>query len=467
MNNSIHKFRQLNMLIVLDPVSGAIHVVDNITYEILDYFEKNKLDDIVNLLRYKFSEEDIIDAYNEISALKKQGLLFTEDKYRNLAINRTNSVIKALCLNVAHDCNLRCRYCFASTGDFKGGRKLMSYDVGKKAIDFLIKGSGNRKVVEVDFFGGEPLMNFDVIKKLVDYGRKQSAQFGKTIKYTITTNGVLLDDDKIKYLNENFSNVVLSLDGRKEVNDMMRKRVDNSGSYDVIAPKIKKFVNIRGNREYYVRGTYTAQNLDFTNDVLHIADMGINEVSVEPVVEKDKTDYALNENHLETILREYDKLAEEYIKRIDEGRPFSFYHFKISLDNGPCIRKRLQGCGAGFEYVAITPDGDIYPCHQFVGNDEYKLGNLNTGIVNTALQKLFLDSDIYKRKECSECWARFYCSGGCYANNYNINGDINKPYKLACEMQKKRFECAIAIKIYQIMKGDKDDKELWRNTASN
>ncbi|MEG6570344.1 thioether cross-link-forming SCIFF peptide maturase [Thermoanaerobacterium thermosaccharolyticum] len=452
MYSQIHKYKQLGMNIVVDPVSGSIHVVDDLTYEILDLYTENDFNNIVSLLKSKYSEDEIKDAYDEIESLRNKGLLYTEDVYKDLDINRTDSVIKAICLNVAHDCNLRCSYCFASTGDFKGGRKLMSYEVGKKAIDFLIKNSGNRKIVEVDFFGGEPLMNFEVVKKIVEYGRQEAEKHGKTIKYTITTNGVLLDDEKASYINENFSNVVLSLDGRKEINDGMRKRTDGSGSYDVIAPKIKNFVSKRGNKEHYVRGTFTAKNLDFTNDVLHLVDMGIREISVEPVVEKEDTDYSIKKEHMERILKEYDRLTEEYIKRIDEGRPFSFYHFKISLDNGPCIKKRLQGCGAGFEYAAITPDGEIYPCHQFVGNELYKLGNVDSGIENTQLQSQFMKSDIYKRKECSQCWARFYCSGGCFANNYNMNGDINKPHELSCEMQKKRFECAIAIKTYEILR---------------
>ncbi|WP_434639412.1 thioether cross-link-forming SCIFF peptide maturase [Thermoanaerobacterium thermosaccharolyticum] len=452
MYSQIHKYKQLGMNIVVDPVSGSIHVVDDLTYEILDLYTENDFNTIVSLLKNKYSKDEIKDAYEEIESLRNKGLLYSEDVYKDLDINRTDSVIKAICLNVAHDCNLRCSYCFASTGDFKGGRKLMSYEVGKKAIDFLIKNSGNRKIVEVDFFGGEPLMNFEVVKKIVEYGREEAKKHGKTIKYTITTNGVLLDDEKVSYINENFSNVVLSLDGRKEINDGMRKRIDGSGSYDVIAPKIKNFVSKRGNKEHYVRGTFTAKNLDFTNDVLHLADMGIKEISVEPVVEKEDTDYSIKKEHMERILKEYDRLTEEYIKRIDEGRPFSFYHFKISLNNGPCIKKRLQGCGAGFEYAAITPDGEIYPCHQFVGNELYKLGSVDSGIENTQLQSQFMKSDIYKRKDCSECWARFYCSGGCFANNYNMNGDINKPYELSCEMQKKRFECAIAIKTYEILR---------------
>ncbi|QSZ26727.1 thioether cross-link-forming SCIFF peptide maturase [Aceticella autotrophica] len=461
MGNSIHKFKQLGMNILLDPVSGAIHIVDDLTYDILDYYGKNSKDDIINIFQNKYPKDDIIDILDEIDELKAKGLLFSEDIYKNMAINRTDSVIKAMCLNIAHDCNLRCKYCFASTGDFNGGRKLMTFETGKKAIDFLIKSSGNRKNVEVDFFGGEPLMNYDVIKKLVDYGRKQAEHNGKTIKYTITTNAVLLDDEKIRYFNENFTNVVLSLDGRKEINDQMRIKIDKSGSYDIIVPKIKKFADSRGNKEYYVRGTFTAKNLDFTNDVLHIADLSIREVSVEPVVEKENTDYALREEHLDKILKEYDKLAEEYVKRIDEGNPFSFYHFKINLDNGPCIRKRLQGCGAGFEYVAVTPNEEIYPCHQFVGNEEYKLGTLDQGIVNDGIRQLFMGSDIYKREECTDCWVRFFCSGGCFANNYNMNGDINKPYKLSCEMQKKRFECAIAVKAYQMMReGGKIDKKV-------
>ncbi|MGB9679356.1 MAG: thioether cross-link-forming SCIFF peptide maturase [Thermoanaerobacteraceae bacterium] len=460
MSELMHKFKRLDMNIVVDPVSGSIHVVDDIVYDILDYYGSYNNDDIVNFLRNKYNEDDIKDAIKEIDELKENGSIFTEDIYKDIANVRGDSVIKAMCLNVAHDCNLRCKYCFASTGDFKGGRKLMDFETGKKAIDFLIKSSGKRRVVEVDFFGGEPLLNFDVVKQLVEYGKEQAKKNGKIIKYTITTNAVLLDDEKIKYFNETFTNVVLSLDGRKEVNDNMRVRIDGSGTYDVIAPKIKKFVESRGKKEYYVRGTFTAKNLDFAADALHIADLGVYEVSVEPVVEKENKDYTLKEEHLEKIFSEYDRLAEEYIKRYEEGNPFSFYHFKINLDNGPCIRKRLQGCGAGFEYIAVTPDGEIYPCHQFVGIDEFKMGDLEHGIVEKEMQQNFIESDIYKREECTKCWARFLCSGGCYANNYNINGDINKPYELACEMQKRRFENAIAIKAYKLLKGDDNDKKI-------
>lgn len=465
MSGLIHKFKKFGLNIVLDPVSGAIHAVDDLTYDILDYYEEYEEQEIVKLLWYKYKEEEIIEAIREIDDLKLNGMLFSKDVYKEMSTTRSDTVIKAMCLNVAHDCNLRCRYCFASTGDFKGGRKLMDIDTGKSAIDFLIKSSGNKKVIEVDFFGGEPLMNFDVVKQLVEYGKMRAGEYGKTIKFTITTNAVLLDDEKIKYFNENFSNVVLSLDGRKEINDNMRIKIDNSGSHDTIVPKIKKFVELRGDKEYYVRGTFTARNLDFASDAVYMADLGIKEISIEPVVEKEDTDYALKEEHLDKILNEYDKLAEEYVKRLNEGRPFLFYHFKINMDNGPCIKKRLQGCGAGFEYIAVTPDGDIYPCHQFVGNDDYKLGNLEDGIVNNDLQRKFIESNIYKREECEKCWARFYCSGGCFANNYNMNGDINKPYALSCEMQKKRFEDAIAIKAYQMIKGDINVKELQRNIS--
>lgn len=454
MSELMHKFKRLGMNIVIDPVSGSIHVVDDIVYDVLDFYETHSKEEIVNLLQNKYAKEDILDAIAEIEELKDQGLLFSEDIYKDIAISRSDSVIKAMCLNVAHDCNLRCKYCFASTGDFKGGRKLMDFETGKKAIDFLIKSSGKRRNIEIDFFGGEPLLNFKVVQQLVEYGKEKAKENKKNIKFTITTNAVLLDDVKIKYFNKNFSNVVLSLDGRKEVNDQMRVRIDGSGTYDIIAPKIKKFVESRGEKEYYVRGTFTAKNLDFVNDVLHIADLGVYEISVEPVVEKEDRDYTLKEEHLERIFEEYDRLAEEYIKRYEEGRPFAFYHFKIDLNEGPCIKKRLQGCGAGFEYIAVTPDGEIYPCHQFVGIDEFKLGTLDEGITNKELQQKFMESDIYKREECTKCWARFYCSGGCFANNYNINGDINKPYELACEMQKRRFENAIAIKAYLMLKGD-------------
>ncbi|HHW56362.1 MAG TPA: thioether cross-link-forming SCIFF peptide maturase [Clostridia bacterium] len=454
MSELMHKFKRLGMNIVIDPVSGSIHVVDDIVYDVLDFYETHSKEEIVNLLQNKYAKEDILDAIAEIEELKDQGLLFSEDIYKDIAISRSDSVIKAMCLNMAHDCNLRCKYCFASTGDFKGGRKLMDFETGKKAIDFLIKSSGKRRNIEIDFFGGEPLLNFKVVQQLVEYGKEKAKENKKNIKFTITTNAVLLDDVKIKYFNKNFSNVVLSLDGRKEVNDQMRVRIDGSGTYDIIAPKIKKFVESRGEKEYYVRGTFTAKNLDFVNDVLHIADLGVYEISVEPVVEKEDRDYTLKEEHLERIFEEYDRLAEEYIKRYEEGRPFAFYHFKIDLNEGPCIKKRLQGCGAGFEYIAVTPDGEIYPCHQFVGIDEFKLGTLDEGITNKELQQKFMESDIYKREECTKCWARFYCSGGCFANNYNINGDINKPYELACEMQKRRFENAIAIKAYLMLKGD-------------
>ncbi|MBE3592462.1 MAG: thioether cross-link-forming SCIFF peptide maturase [Thermoanaerobacter sp.] len=456
MSELMHKFKRLGMNIVVDPVSGSIHVVDDIIYDILDFYENHSKEEIVNLLQHKYKKEDMLEAIAEIDELKEKGLLFSEDIYKDIAVSRNDSVIKAMCLNVAHDCNLRCKYCFASTGDFKGSRKLMDFETGKKAIDFLIKSSGKRQNIEVDFFGGEPLLNFEVVKQLVEYGKQKAKENKKTIKFTITTNAILLDDEKIKYFNENFSNVVLSLDGRKEVNDNMRIRVNGSGTYDTIVTKIKKFVESRGEKEYYVRGTFTAKNLDFTNDVLHIADLGVYEISVEPVVEKEDKEYTLREEHLERILNEYDRLAEEYIERYEEGRPFSFYHFKIDLEGGPCVKKRLQGCGAGFEYIAVTPDGDIYPCHQFVGIEEFKLGNLEEGITNKELQQKFIESDIYKREECTKCWARFYCSGGCFANNYNINGDINKPYELACEMQKRRFENAIAIKAYQMLKGEEN-----------
>jgi uncharacterized protein len=465
---TMHKFKRLGLNIVVDPVSGAIHVVDDVVYDVLDYYENHSREEIVNLLKDKYKEEDILEAISEVDELKGNGLLFTEDIYKDIAISRADSVIKAMCLNVAHDCNLRCKYCFASTGDFKGGRKLMDFETGRKAIDFLIKSSGKRRNIEIDFFGGEPLLNFEVVKQLVEYGKQKAKENKKNIKFTITTNAVLLDDEKIEYFNENFSNVVLSLDGRKEVNDRMRVRADGSGTYDVIVPKIQKFVKTRGKKEYYVRGTFTAKNLDFVEDVLHIADLGVYEISVEPVVEKEDRDYTLKEEHLDRIFEEYDRLAEEYIRRYEEGRPFAFYHFKIDLKGGPCIKKRLQGCGAGFEYIAVTPDGEIYPCHQFVGIEEFKLGTLDEGITNIELQRKFMESDIYKREECANCWARFYCSGGCFANNYNINGDINKPYKLACEMQKRRIENAIAIKAYLTLRGEKGDyQRVQRDKAAN
>ncbi|QXM05933.1 thioether cross-link-forming SCIFF peptide maturase [Crassaminicella indica] len=442
----IHKFTQDDIRIVLDVNSGAVHIIDEIVYDILDYYKKKNVEEIVEILEKKYSKEDIIEAIYEVKTLESEGLLFTEDTYKNHPsfLNR-KPVVKALCLHVAHDCNIRCKYCFASQGDFKGQRTLMSEEVGKKALDFLIENSGNRRNLEVDFFGGEPLMNFEVVKKLVEYGRKREKEAGKRFRFTITTNGVLLNDENMKYINENMDNVVLSIDGRKEVNDNMRYGVNGKGTYDIIVPKFLKMAKMRNGKDYFVRGTFTRENLDFSKDVLHLADLGFTSTSIEPVVTDEKYDYALREEDLDKIFEQYEILAKEYVKRKKEGNGFSFFHFMLDLSQGPCVIKRLSGCGAGSEYLAITPEGDIYPCHQFVGDEDFCMGNVLEGKLNTSFQVDFKDAHVYNKEKCNDCWAKFYCSGGCHANAYNFNKDIYKPYELGCEMEKKRIECSLVI----------------------
>ncbi|QEK12069.1 thioether cross-link-forming SCIFF peptide maturase [Crassaminicella thermophila] len=442
----IHKFKQDDIRIVLDVNSGAVHVIDEIVYEILDYYKEKTTDEIIEKLSDKYTKKQLIEAIDEIKTLESEGLLYTEDTYVNhpAFINR-KPVVKALCLHIAHDCNIRCKYCFASQGDFKGQRTLMSEEVGKKALDFLIENSGKRRNLEVDFFGGEPLMNFEVVKKLVEYGRKREEETGKRFRFTITTNGVLLDDEKMQYINENMDNVVLSIDGRKEVNDNMRYTISGQGTYDIIVPKFLKMAKMRNGKSYFVRGTFTRENLDFASDVLHLADLGFKNTSVEPVVAEANNDYAIREEDLQTIYKQYEILAKEFVKRKEEGRGFEFFHFMLDLTQGPCVIKRLSGCGAGAEYLAITPEGDIYPCHQFVGNDDFCMGNIMEGKLNKHLQVDFGNAHVYNKEKCNNCWAKFYCSGGCHANAYNFNEDIYKPYELGCEMEKKRIECSLVI----------------------
>jgi len=439
--------------IVVDVYSGAVHVVDDTVYEILDYVEKSLPmtdeicpPEIIRQLEYKYSASQIQEAYTEIYQLYTDGLLFSEDTYQDVAeyMNK-KSVVKALCLHVAHDCNLRCQYCFASTGSFEGKRSLMSAEVGKKAIDFVISNSGNRRNIEIDFFGGEPLMNFEVVKEVVEYARAQEKVHGKNFRFTITTNGLLLNEDIKNYINENMSNIVLSLDGTKEVNDRMRVRVDGRGCYDDIVPKFLDIAESRNQDNYYVRGTFTRNNLDFAKDVLHLADLGFRQTSVEPVVAAETESYALKEEDLPVIFKEYENLAIQYLKRRREGKGFNFFHFMIDLTQGPCVIKRLSGCGSGHEYLAVTPEGDIYPCHQFVGNEEFKMGNVFDGELNQEIKQQFETSNVYTKDKCRECWAKFYCSGGCPANAYQLNGDINKPYEIGCELEKKRVECALMI----------------------
>jgi uncharacterized protein len=446
----IHKFVQGGNYYVVDVNSGAVHLVDELVYDILDEDRLKNLDESMEALGNKYKEGDITEAYNEIQSLVKNKVLYSEDLYEDAAAlhDNTPSFIKALCLNIAHDCNLRCKYCFADEGEYKGERKLMSPEIGKRSIDFVIEKSGPRKNIEVDLFGGEPLMAFETIKEIVEYAKEQEKVHNKNIRFTMTTNATLLNDEIMEYLDKNMGNIVLSIDGRKEVNDRVRVRADGSGSFDSILPRIKKMVKMRDkSKQYYARGTFTRENVDFFEDIKFLADQGFDEISVEPVVLPEKNPLSIREEDLPTIFEQYDKLYEEMLYRNKHGQAFKFYHFNIDLNGGPCVYKRISGCGAGHEYVAITPEGDIYPCHQFVGNRDFKMGNLeNFNNINESISGKFKNSHIYNKPECMKCWARFYCSGGCQANNYNFNGDIRTPYSLGCKMQKKRIECAIALK---------------------
>ncbi len=451
----VHTFYLNGYYIALDVNSGAVHVLDKLCFDLLNKFEDKLPEEfpkeILDELSKEYSKEELLEVYSELLELQKAGQLFSEDDYERFTDMMKGAPIKSMCLHISHDCNLRCKYCFASTGDFGKGRKLMPVETGKKAIDFLLTHSGNRHNLELDFFGGEPLMNWDAVKEIVDYARSKEEEYNKKFRFTVTTNGVLLNDDNIDYINKEMKNVVLSLDGRKCVNDNMRLAINGKGSYDVIVPKFKKLVEKRlegENKEYYARGTFTKNNLDFAQDVYHIADdLGFDQLSVEPVIADPSEPYAITEEDLPTIFAEYEKLAVEMIRRKKEGRCFNFFHFMIDLDQGPCAIKRLRGCGCGNEYVSVTPDGDIYPCHQFVGNDEWKMGNLDDGTLDTEMKDKFACSNIYTKEGCKDCWCKFYCSGGCNANNYSFNKDINKPVKLSCEMERKRVECAIMIKV--------------------
>ena len=451
----VHTFYLNGYYIALDVNSGAVHVLDKLCFDLLNKFEDKLPEEfpkeILDELSKEYSREELLEVYSELLELQKAGQLFSEDDYERFTDMMKGAPIKSMCLHISHDCNLRCKYCFASTGDFGKGRKLMPVETGKKAIDFLLTHSGNRHNLELDFFGGEPLMNWDAVKEIVDYARSKEEEYKKKFRFTVTTNGVLLNDDNIDYINKEMKNVVLSLDGRKCVNDNMRLAITGKGSYDVIVPKFQKLVEKRlegENKEYYARGTFTKNNLDFAQDVYHIADdLGFDQLSVEPVIADPSEPYAITEEDLPTIFAEYEKLAVEMIRRKKEGRCFNFFHFMIDLDQGPCAIKRLRGCGCGNEYVSVTPDGDIYPCHQFVGNDEWKMGNLDDGTLDTEMKDKFACSNIYTKEGCKDCWCKFYCSGGCNANNYSFNKDINKPVKLSCEMERKRVECAIMIKV--------------------
>ena len=447
----IHRYQKKGLNFVLDVNSGAVHLLDDISYAVSGLLDENMGDtcpqSIIDALP-DYTADEIREAYDELYELKKAGQLFAQDDY--IDVSRyipVNAPVKALCLHVAHDCNLRCKYCFASTGDFGQGRKIMPPEIAKKAIDFVIARSGVRHNIEVDFFGGEPLMAWDTVTQTVDYARSLEEKYNKKFRFTITTNGLLLDEDKRKYINENMDNCVLSLDGRREVNDEFRKTVAGTGSYDTIVPKFKALVDERDpNLDYYARGTFTSHNLDFAEDVLSIADAGFDRLSVEPVTADPGCGYDLTEDDLPKIEAEYDRLTDIMLERKKEGKPFTFFHFMVDLDQGPCVVKRLRGCGAGYEYVAVTPDGDIYPCHQFVGKDEFKQGSVLDQSFNMDIAQTFSGMNIYSRPKCQKCWAKFYCSGGCSAANYNMNHDMNDSYDLGCEMERKRLECAIYLK---------------------
>ena len=457
----IHQYINNGFHIIMDVNSGSVHSVDPVMYDAVEIVAERVpelaepqplpaevAEEVKERLSPTYGEAEVLEALEEIQYLIDAEELLTTDQYHDYVVDfkKRKTVVKALCLHIAHDCNLACQYCFAEEGEYHGRRALMSFEVGKKALDFLIANSGNRRNLEVDFFGGEPLMNWEVVKQLVEYGRSKEKEYNKNFRFTMTTNGVLLNDEIMEYCNREMSNVVLSLDGRKEVNDKMRPFRGGKGSYDLIVPKFQKFAEMRGDKDYYVRGTFTRHNLDFSKDVMEFADLGFRSMSIEPVVAAPEEEYAIREEDLPQIMEEYDHLAEEYIKRKKEGRGFNFFHFNIDLNQGPCVAKRLSGCGSGTEYLAVTPWGDLYPCHQFVGQEEFLLGNVDTGVTNERIRDEFKLCNVYAKDKCRDCFARFYCSGGCAANSYNFHGSITDAYDIGCAMQKKRIECAIMIK---------------------
>lgn len=449
----IHQYKLNGYDIVLDCASGSVHVVDDVAYDMIAGYENTSKNGLIAELLEKYPDEtrqDLEDCYNELTSLKNQGKLFSEDTFKPLAgklKEKSSGVIKALCLHVAHTCNLNCSYCFASQGKYHGNRAVMSFEVGKRALDFLVENSGTRRNLEVDFFGGEPLMNFDVVKRLVAYARSIEKEKNKNFRFTLTTNGMLIDDDVIEFSNKEMSNVVLSLDGRKEVNDRFRVDKDGKGSYDRIVPLFQKFVEKRGGKNYYMRGTFTHYNPDFLEDIKQMLDLGFTELSMEPVVCKETDASALTEADREIVKKQYEDLATLMIERRNAGKPFTFYHYMIDLKGGPCIYKRVSGCGSGTEYMAVTPWGDLYPCHQFVGEEKFKLGNVFDGVTNKACQNEFASCNVYSREECVNCWAKLYCAGGCAANAYHATGSVSGVYKNGCDLFKKRIECAIMLEI--------------------
>lgn len=452
----IHQYKFKDKNIVLDVCSGAVHLVDDIAYDIIAVFNDFSKEDVVNKVWQKYkqaegvTEQDVIDCYEQIAQLKEEGNLFAEDTFRPMADQlkqKSKGIIKALCLHVAHTCNLNCSYCFASQGKYQGERAIMSLEVGKRALDFLIENSGSRHNLEVDFFGGEPLMNFQMIKDLVAYAREIEKKHNKNFRFTLTTNGVLIDQEVIDFANKEMSNVVLSLDGRKSVHDRFRVDYAGNGSYDKIVPKFKQLVDARNGKNYYMRGTFTHANTDFLEDIKAMLDLGFTELSMEPVVCSADDPSCLTAEDMPILFEQYEKLAELMIERKKQGKPFTFYHYMIDLTGGPCIYKRISGCGSGTEYMAVTPWGDLYPCHQFVGDEKFKLGDIWKGVTNAPICEKFEKCNVYAHKECADCWARLYCSGGCAANAYHATGDITGIYKYGCELFKKRMECAIAVAI--------------------
>lgn len=451
----VHQYKLNGYNIVLDTCSGSIHVVDEVAYDIIEMFSDKSTDEIVSEMLTKYAnrsdvtEEELRLCIEDVNSLIDAGKLYSEDTFADAAgvfKERSGNIIKALCLHVSHTCNLNCSYCFASQGKYHGDQALMSLEVGKRALDFLIENSGSRRNLEVDFFGGEPLMNWDIVKELVAYAREQEKVHNKNFRFTLTTNGVLIDDDVIDFANREMSNVVLSLDGRKEIHDLTRVDFAGNGSYDKVVPKFKEIVEARGGKNYYMRGTFTHANPDFTNDVFHMADLGFRELSMEPVVCSPDDPSALTPEDIEIVKKQYEILAKEMIKRRKEGNPFTFYHYMIDLTNGPCIYKRISGCGSGTEYMAVTPWGDLYPCHQFVGEEKYKLGDVWNGVTNDDIREEFRSCNAYSRPDCKDCWAKLYCSGGCAANAYHASGSIKGIYEPGCELFRKRMECAIMIK---------------------
>lgn len=451
----IHAYKMNGYNIILDQNSGCVHSVDEATYDIITMYESKSKEEIKSYILDKYKNQDDVTSaeidlcFEDIEALIKDGRLFAEDTFEAEAVNfkRRQGVVKAICLHVAHDCNLACKYCFAGKGEYDGPKGLMSFETGKRALDFLIEQSGTRRNLEVDFFGGEPLLNWEVCKKLVAYGREQEKKHNKNFRFTLTTNGLLINDDVIDFCNKEMANVVLSLDGRKITNDAMRVSANGTGSYDLIIDKFKKLAKARNQKDYYMRGTYTHNNLDFASDIIHMADLGFKELSIEPVVSDPSEPYALKNEDLPVLKEQYQILADEMLRRYRKGDGFTFYHYMIDLDAGPCIVKRVSGCGVGTEYLAVTPSGELYPCHQFVGDEKFLLGDIWKGITNKEVIEQFEGCNVYSHKECKDCFAKLYCSGGCAANAYHTTGSVNGIYEFGCELHRKRIECAIMLKV--------------------